>query len=187
MVLIDSNVLVCALNSDAPEHALSRRLVEFALSGGFKAVLLPQILVETYAILTGARRVSKPLEPQVAWTQIVALQSGFEILPWHPQGLDILGKIVSSGTRVFDAVLVSQMLAHGLDTLCTNNPEDFQCYSGIRVLAPAQLLFSIGPSRDVLSPMSPRFCAAVGSADGGLPTAEREVTQGGTDPKKSYL
>ncbi len=66
MILPDANVLVYALNEDAVEHRDSRAVVDAALEGVLPRVLVPQVLVEAYAVLTDARRVRKPLEPEVA-------------------------------------------------------------------------------------------------------------------------
>ncbi len=51
MILLDTNVLVYALNTDAPHYADSRRIVEAALRGRVPGVLVPQVLVEAYAVL----------------------------------------------------------------------------------------------------------------------------------------
>lgn len=46
MILIDTNVLVYAVNTAAPQHEESRAFVEAARGGDFPAVLVPQVLLK---------------------------------------------------------------------------------------------------------------------------------------------
>ena len=55
--LVDTNVLVYALDADAPHHAVARALLEAAREGSSSLYVTPQILCEFYSIVTNARRV----------------------------------------------------------------------------------------------------------------------------------
>lgn len=144
MILLDANVLVYALNADAPHHAVSRRVVDAAMDGVLDAVLVPQVLVEAYAILTDRRRVAHPLDAEVAWAQIEALRLSIRVLPVLESSLAVAGTLVAqhhrTGQDVFDLFLVAQMLAHGAPTVCTFDSRGFRGYAGIQALTPEDLV-----------------------------------------------
>ena len=58
--LVDTNVLIYALDADAPQHAVARSLLEAARDGSVVLYVTSQILCEFYSIVTNARRVAKP-------------------------------------------------------------------------------------------------------------------------------
>jgi predicted nucleic acid-binding protein len=58
--VVDTNVLVYALDADAPQHAAARALLEAAREGSTTLYLTSQSLCEFYSIVTNPRRVSKP-------------------------------------------------------------------------------------------------------------------------------
>ena len=58
--LIDANVLVYALDADAPQHASSRTLLDAGRSGSTTLYVTSQILCEFYSVVTNPRRVTKP-------------------------------------------------------------------------------------------------------------------------------
>lgn len=143
MILLDTNVLVYALNADAPQYADSRRIVEAALLGRVPGVLVPQVLVEAYSVLTDARRVKSPLSTAAAWHEIETCSLALPVLPWHERTMaalgDLLKQIDITGADVFDAMLVAQMQSHGLRVVCTYNRDDFRRFPGIRAQTPGTL------------------------------------------------
>ena len=58
--IVDANVLVYALDADAPQHAAARALIEAARDTSTTLFVTSQILCEFYSIVTNARRVPKP-------------------------------------------------------------------------------------------------------------------------------
>jgi predicted nucleic acid-binding protein len=58
--IVDANVLVYALDADAPQHAAARALLETARDASITLFVTSQILCEFYSIVTNARRVPKP-------------------------------------------------------------------------------------------------------------------------------
>ena len=57
--IIDANVLVYAMDADAPQHGASRALLEAARDTSVTLYVTTQILCEFYSIVTNAPR-SKP-------------------------------------------------------------------------------------------------------------------------------
>ncbi|MGA2711503.1 MAG: PIN domain-containing protein [Bryobacteraceae bacterium] len=58
--IIDANVLVYAMDADAPQHAASRALLNAARDSSTTLYVTSQILCEFYSIVTNGRRVPKP-------------------------------------------------------------------------------------------------------------------------------
>lgn len=69
MILLDTNVLVYALNADSPHHPQSRAVVEAALGGRLPGVLVPQVLLEAFAELVAFH---KPVAQEVFDVFLVA-------------------------------------------------------------------------------------------------------------------
>jgi predicted nucleic acid-binding protein len=56
--IIDTNVLVYALDAEAPTHPAARALLEAARDGAATLYVTSQILCEFYSIVTNPRRVA---------------------------------------------------------------------------------------------------------------------------------
>jgi predicted nucleic acid-binding protein len=56
--VIDANILIYAVNTDAPQHAVSRRLLEAALEPTVTLYVKPQILCEFYSVITNPKRIA---------------------------------------------------------------------------------------------------------------------------------
>jgi predicted nucleic acid-binding protein len=80
--IIDTNVLVYALDADAGEHAAARALLE-AARGDQSATLFvtSQILCEFYSVVTNPRRVPKPRSAAEAIAAISDLLAFLHVLP----------------------------------------------------------------------------------------------------------
>jgi predicted nucleic acid-binding protein len=64
--LLDANVLVYAVNADAPQHAASRALLEAARDPSITLYVTSQILCELYSVITNPRRVAVASSPKEA-------------------------------------------------------------------------------------------------------------------------
>lgn len=143
MILVDTNILVYAINTDARQHESSRALVEAVRAKRVDGVLVSQILLEFYAIVTDPRRIARPLAAQEARRQVEVLRA---IFPVRDAGLraldhlrDVLEEETATGGDVFDAFLVAQMRACNISIICTYNTKDFVKYKGIVVHSPESL------------------------------------------------
>ena len=132
MILIDTNVLIYAIQADAPHHEASRRLIEAAQSGNPLACLFPQVLLEFFAVVTDPQRLAAPASSDEGRDLVRRYSSLFPVLHPAPSAFDILISLVSKfGVRsqhIFDCHLVAQMMAAGIDTICTYNTKDFGGY-----------------------------------------------------------
>jgi len=143
MILLDTNVLVHALNVDSPRHPECLSVIQHAARGALPGVLVPQVLMECYSVITSPRRFAYPTEPDQAWGIMRSLSEAIEVRPVAESLLDDLDGLVSRnslhGRDVFDLALVAQMRSHGIRTICTYNVQDFDV-AEIRAVEPAQLL-----------------------------------------------
>jgi predicted nucleic acid-binding protein len=79
--IVDANVLVYALDADAPQHLACRRLLDEGRSGSTTLYVTSQILCEFYSIVTNPRRVLKPRNAADAIAAIAGLLSFLHVLP----------------------------------------------------------------------------------------------------------
>jgi predicted nucleic acid-binding protein len=143
VILLDTNVLVYALNADAPRHPECLAVIQHTATGAMPGVLVPQVLVECYAVITSPRRFAHPTVPEHAWGVIRSLSGAIEVKPVSESFFDDLDSVVTRHPRraqdVFDLALVAQMRSHGIRTICTCNVRDFDI-AGIRAIEPTQAL-----------------------------------------------
>ena len=74
--LVDTNVLVYALDADAAQHASSRALLEAGRAGSVTLYVTSQIICEFYSVVTNPRRVAKPRSYADALAAISSLLGG---------------------------------------------------------------------------------------------------------------
>lgn len=146
MILIDTDVLIYAIQGDAPQHEASRRLVEAALRGSPLACLFPQVLLEFFAVMTDSRHLEKPVTSDEGLDLVRGYSSQLPVLQPSPAALNILLSLVSElgvrGQRIFDSSLVAQMMDAGIETICTYNTKDFINYA-IAARTPDEILKAI--------------------------------------------
>lgn len=144
MILLDTNVLVYTLNGTAAQHLSSRAVVQAAIDGQLPAILVPQVLLELFAVVTNPRRVLRPLDAAAAWDQVQILRANVPVLDLRADALDVLGELVRDrrprGAAVYDLFLAAQMRTHGVETICTYNTADFVRVPGIEALTPDEVL-----------------------------------------------
>ena len=138
--LIDANVLVYAMDADAPQHAASRALLESARDRSATLYVTSQIICEFYSIVTNSRRVSKPRSPAETITAISGLLAFLRVLPvpaYMVEGLvRLLRRHPVSGGEIFDLQIVATMKANGIRRIYTSNTDDFEAFSELEVVTP---------------------------------------------------
>jgi hypothetical protein len=138
--VVDTNVLVYALDADAPQHAAARALLESGRNPASTLYVTSQILGEFYAIVTNPRRVAKPRSANEAIAAIVALLAYLHVLPMPARAvdgwLDLLRRHPVTGGDVFDLQIVATMEASGVGRIYTFNTSDFVAFAELTVTAP---------------------------------------------------
>jgi predicted nucleic acid-binding protein len=138
--LADTNVLIYALDADAPQHAAARTLLEAAREGSTTLYVTPQILSEFYAVVTNARRVAKPRSSVEVLHAISDLLTFIHVLPVPANvvagWMALLRRHPVTGADVFDLQIVATMQAHNVPRIYTFNTRDFDMIEGISVATP---------------------------------------------------
>lgn len=135
MILIDTNLLLYAVNRAAPEHEAAARWLEARLHGTNRVGLPWESLIGFQRLITNPRILPRPMEPRVAWgivTEWLATPSA-----WIPQPterhLEIVSGLVEryrvTGNLVHDAHLAAIAIQHGLE-ICSADT-DFARFSEV--------------------------------------------------------
>jgi hypothetical protein len=118
--VVDANILIYALDADAPQHAVSRRLLEEAQRETPATLCVTsQILCEFYSIVTNTRRVPKPLSSADALAAIARMPGFLLVLPAPATVVDELLSLLRrhpiTGGEVFDSQIVAVMKINGIN------------------------------------------------------------------------
>ncbi len=142
LALLDSNILIYALDSASVFHLKARSLRDEALKANIQACVCPQVLVEFFAVITNPKRVKNPLPPQKAREEVEKYLNATSILKIYPS-TDILERIVAllkkyeiKEAQIFDLQLVATMLANGVTVVYTYNQSDFARFKEIKAITP---------------------------------------------------
>jgi predicted nucleic acid-binding protein len=134
-MLIDSNILVYALNTDSPKCVVAQ---EFLLSQK-QLVLAQQNISEVVRILTH-HKFPHPYSINDCLSALRPILDAAVLV--HPLmettevWLRLLSKYQMSGVRVLDAYLVATALSNSITTIATDNVKDFKIYQEIEVYNP---------------------------------------------------
>ena len=138
--VVDTNVLVYALDVDAPQHAPSRALLEASRRTSVTLYVTPQIICEFYSVVTNPRRVLKPCSSAAALAAISSLLGFLRVLPVPAHTVGELIRLISrrpvTGGDVFDLQLLATMNVNGMRRIYTFNIDDFAAFSEITAAAP---------------------------------------------------
>ena len=136
MKLVDANVLLYAVNQDAPNHAVARRWLDRALGGAEPVGFTWVVLLAFLRLTTRAGLFTRPLSVDEA---IAVLQAWLSrplavVVEPTPRHLDILSGILrETGTAanlVTDAHLAAIAVEHGAE-ICSFDA-DFSRFRGVR-------------------------------------------------------
>ena len=131
-MFIDTNVLVYALLSKAPDHHVARVSLERAFEDSDALRISRQIIREFLAVVTRPQVWSPPLPMRDALDNIQWMTDRFQILE---DGLGVTDALIAlcrevpvGGRQIHDANIVATMIASGERRLLTFNPRDFRRY-----------------------------------------------------------
>ncbi len=140
LALVDTNVLVYAVQQDSEHHAAARGLLDQALDGEIGLCVTSQVLAEFYAVVTDSRRVTNPRKPQEvleAIDQILAVP-GITLLPAPPDLVDrwtaLARRYCTTCGAIFDTLLAATILGNGISAIYTFDRSHFERFDGLRVL-----------------------------------------------------
>jgi toxin-antitoxin system PIN domain toxin len=141
---LDANVLVYAVEARAPQHAVSRALIDAAHDPATTLYLTSQVLCEFYSVVTNPRRVAVPRSPAEAIQAIEALLAlpGIRLLPTSADAVRgwvaLLQRHPVTGGAVFDLQIAATVLANNVQRIYTFNTGDFEVFPELTVIAPQE-------------------------------------------------
>jgi uncharacterized protein len=140
MILVDVNLLIYAVNKDAPFHRQARSWLEDAISGTETVALSWIVLLAFLRLTTRAGLFQKPLAVETAFDLVDAwLQQPAVILvestARHLRTLrDLILPLGTGGNLTSDAHLAALAIEHGAELCSTDN--DFARFGGLRCRNP---------------------------------------------------
>lgn len=140
MKLVDANVLLYAVNSDAPHHERSRRWLDDALSGGDTVAFAWIALLAFIRISTRPDLFPSPLTMDEAMDRVDSWLAApgavvLEPTPDHSGVLRrLLAPLATAGNLVNDAYLAAFAVEHHCAIVSFDN--DFGRFEGVRWEAP---------------------------------------------------
>lgn len=136
MKLVDANILLYAINADAPRHEPARRWLEAALNGNEPVAFAWAVLLAFLRLSTKARLFRRPLGVEEALElvdQWLARPCAVLVQPTsrHPAVLRrLLTAVGTGGNLTTDAHLAALAIEHGAE-LCSCD-HDFGRFTGLR-------------------------------------------------------
>lgn len=122
-VVLDTNVLIYAMNAEAPMHKRARTFYDQASAGKIRAYLAPQVLFEYFSAITHPSMTPAPIPPREALDEIRQLASSFPVLPAPTNLLSrvftLLAQTGFSGRHIHDIHLAAMALENGITRICT--------------------------------------------------------------------
>jgi uncharacterized protein len=138
--LVDANVLIYAVNADAPKHALAKTWLDGALTRGESVAFAWVVLLAFLRLCTNPALFRRPLSTDEASDVVAGWLARPSALVVHPTDhhLDLIrGSLASLGTAanlVSDAHLAALALEHGAEVISFDT--DFARFPGLRWRAP---------------------------------------------------
>lgn len=138
--LVDANVLIYAVNADAPHHECSRRWLEESLSG-IEPVGLPWISLLAFLRITTRRQVFQnplPISDAITYIDSWVDQPPAETVVPGPNHWAIFRTLIATsgtaGNLTSDAHLAALAIEGGWTLVSTDH--DFRRFSGLKVFNP---------------------------------------------------
>ena len=139
-VLLDTNVLAYALDTDAPQHEAAKTVCDAAAAGEFPAVITTQIVLEYVSVVTSPKRVAAPATLAEAWEDIRGFLDAFTLVSLRPEDVprvaELSEELELSGPKVFDLGIAVSALSAGVGTVCTYDSSVFARVPGLKTVQP---------------------------------------------------
>lgn len=139
-VFVDTNVLLRANITGAPLHAEALQILNQLWDEETELWLSRQVLREYIANVTRPQSFIEPMPTTRVVERVEQFQTLFRIADETElvtlELLRLLKEFPTGGKQIHDANIVATMLVNQIDTLVTQNVEDFKRFSGKIKLAP---------------------------------------------------
>ena len=151
-VFLDTNILLTATDESRRNHRIARRLLERGREVGLHGALSGQVAREYLVVATrplGANGLgmtpSDALRNVEQFARRLAFCDETEAVSVRLRALVRVRGL--QGKSVHDANVVATMAGHGIDTLVTENPDDFHAYPEVRLIGLGELEATLAEGR----------------------------------------
>lgn len=135
-MLIDSNILIYAINADSPKHKKAQLFVE---ENAPNLEIAHQNILETLRVLTH-KGFQNPMELADAITAVKAIAQLCRIISPNRTAyylsVELITKYKLRGNRIFDAYLTATALSSGVEVIATDNVKDFKKFAPLKIINP---------------------------------------------------
>ncbi len=135
-MLIDTNILVYAINSDSSKHKTAK---EFLKEFQTDLEVAHQNILESLRVLTHPK-FAQVMSVSNAMDAVLSITSPCRLISPNYQTvyivLELIKKYHLKSDIVFDAYLAATALSNGVDTIATDNVKDFKKFKEIKIFNP---------------------------------------------------
>jgi len=136
MILVDTNILIYALNEDSSKHHLAKKFLKERKGN---LALSHQNIFEAVRVLTHPK-FGSPISPKQAVRAILDISAACKIISPNQKSqmiaLEFVKHLGLTGNQVFDAYLAATALSNEVTTIATDNEKHFQDFVGIKIFNP---------------------------------------------------
>jgi predicted nucleic acid-binding protein len=136
LILVDSNVLIYAINSTSPKNHLAQ---QFLQSNVGDLAIAHQNVLESLRVLTHGK-FSNPMSVAEASKALDNIVKACRIISpnrlTYQLALGLLNKYSLSGDKIFDAYLAATAIANDITTIATDNVKDFEYIKELSTVNP---------------------------------------------------
>lgn len=135
-MLIDSNILIYAINADSPKHKKAQQFLQKHIKD---LEVTHQNVLETIRVLTHSK-FPHPMKISATLLAIEAIIKQARLisptLTTYYLSLQLIRKYKLSGNRIFDGYLAATALSNDIKTIATDNTKDFKKFTGLKTINP---------------------------------------------------
>lgn len=141
-ILLDTNILVHSHNKASPYQKKASGIIKKAMHGKIEAYIAPQVLYEFFAVVTNMKKVEHPLSSDEALDICLDFWQCREIEKVNPTSkapkevFRLARELKLSKAEIFDCLLAVTAKENDMETIYTENIDDFKSYGFLEALNP---------------------------------------------------
>lgn len=133
-MLIDTNILVYAINADSPKN----KTAQLFLQNANDLIIAHQNIFEAFRVLTHPK-FSHPMKPKKAQNSLEPIIDACKIIypnnKTHYLAFEFIEQNKLVGNQIFDAYLAATAISNNVIAIATDNVKDFKTF-GIEIFNP---------------------------------------------------
>jgi uncharacterized protein len=138
LVLVDSNILVYAINRRSPKHQLAQ---DFLTAYATKLAVTHQNILETIRVLTHPK-FENPMPLAKAAKAVTRISEKAIIIAPDNKSYQVFLRLIEKYSPkrdiIFDCYLAATVLSAGIATIATDNLKDFRQFEELELINPFQ-------------------------------------------------